>query len=186
MIISGKFTDVSITRTAGCSPHTIYNIQANLECFSHTKALSNGVGRQRSVTPLMLAALCERLIEKPNLYRDEIVIFLSDEFNTLVTALSISYALASAGWSKKVACCVAQERNADLQDFYLHELSAFRSYYLVFVDESGCDKRAGFRRTRWSPLSVTPKQVAQFHRNRRYQILPAYAQDGVVRWLLFV
>ena len=29
-------------------------------------------------------------------------------------------------------------------------------YHYVFVDESGCDKRIGFRRTGWSPLGVTP------------------------------
>jgi transposase/DNA-binding CsgD family transcriptional regulator len=63
---------------------------------------------------------------------------------------------------------------------YLHNLLSFYSYYLVFVDESGCDKRVGFRRTGWAPLGVTPAQVSQFHRGQRYQILPAYAQDGVV------
>jgi transposase len=41
-------------------------------------------------------------------------------------------------------------------------------------------KGIGFRRTGWSPLGVGPVQVARFHRERRYQILPAYAQDGIV------
>jgi hypothetical protein len=31
------------------------------------KASSNGVGRPRSITPLMLQALCEHLLEKPAL-----------------------------------------------------------------------------------------------------------------------
>ncbi|KAK2757175.1 hypothetical protein CKAH01_17013 [Colletotrichum kahawae] len=163
MIISRNFTDVSIARTAGYIPRTVYNIRSNLECFGHAKAPSNGV-RQRSVTQPMLAALCERLVEKPDLYRDEMVIFLSDEFDTLVTASSISRTLPSAGWSKKVARRVPQERNTDLRDFYLHELSAFRPYHLVFVDESGCDKRARFRQTGRSLLGVTPEQVARFHR----------------------
>lgn len=56
----------------------------------------------------------------------------------------------------------------------------FDSSQLVYVDESGCDKRIGFRRTGWSPLGVIPVQVAQLHRDQRYQILPAYAQDGIV------
>lgn len=34
--------------------------------------------------------------------------------------------------------------------------------------------------TDWSPLSVISVQVSQFHRSQQYQILPAYAQDGVV------
>ncbi|KAL0933551.1 uncharacterized protein CTRU02_212514 [Colletotrichum truncatum] len=180
MISSRQFTNVSIANAAGCSARTVYNIRANLECFGNTRAPPNGVGRPRSITPPMLSALCDRLIEKPDLYRDEMIVFLWDEFEIWVTASSISRALASAGWSKKVARRVAQERNADLRDFYLHGLSAFRSYHLVFVDESGCDKRAGFRRTGWSPLGVTPIQVARFHRDRRYQILPAYTQDGII------
>jgi hypothetical protein len=74
---------------------------------------------------------------------------------------------------------VAKERNADLRDHYLYNLSAFQSWQLVYVDESGCDKRISFRRTGWSPLGVAPIQVARFHRDRRWQILPAYTQDGI-------
>jgi hypothetical protein len=128
----------------------------------------------------MLSALLEQLIEKPELYQDEMAIFLYDEFDALVTTPTISRALASGGWSKKAARRVAKERNADLQDFYLHDLSEFRSYHLVYIDESGCDNRIGFRRTRWSPLGVTPVQIARLHRDQRHQILPAYTQDGIL------
>lgn len=48
------------------------------------------------------------------------------------------------------------------------------------MDESGCDKRIGFRRTGWSPLGTAPVQVSKFHRGQRYQILPAYTQDGLI------
>jgi hypothetical protein len=34
------------------------------------------------VTPLMLEALCDRLLEKPDLYVDEMAVFLWDEFET--------------------------------------------------------------------------------------------------------
>jgi transposase len=32
----------------------------------------------------------------------------------------------------------------------------------------------------WAPLGVTPVQIARFQREKRYQILPAYIQDGVI------
>ena len=67
-----------------------------------------------------------------------------------------------------------------LRDFHLRRLSEFSSYHLVYVDESGCDKRVGFRRAGWSPRETAPMQVAHFQRGDRYQILPAYAQDGIV------
>lgn len=175
MIFSRSLKDVEMAAVAGCSDRSIRAIRSNLRWFGTTKAPPNGAGRRRRITPSMLDALRERLLEKPGMYQDEMAVFLFDEFDVLMNTSAISRALASIGWTKKAARQVAKERNADLRDFYLYNLSAFRLYH-VYVDESGCDKRIGFRRTGWSPLGVTPVQVAQFHRDQRYQILPAYSR----------
>jgi hypothetical protein len=108
------------------------------------------------------------------------VAFLLDEFNAEVSAFSIGRALKARDWLQKTIRRVAKGRNADLRDLYLHNTSDIHSYHYVFVDESGCDKRIGFRRTGWSPLGVTPVQVSRFQREQQYQILPAYSQDGVI------
>jgi transposase len=180
MILSKSFKANKIAADAGCSTRTIHRLRSNIRAFGSTKAPPNGVGRPRSVTPPMLDALCQYLLEKPGLYRDEMVLFLWDEFEVLVTVSSIGRALASIGWTKKTIRRIAKGRNADLRDLYLYNTSGFYSYHYVFVDESGCDKRIGFRRTGWSPLGVTPVQVSRFKREKRYQILPAYTQDGVI------
>jgi hypothetical protein len=73
----------------------------------------------------MLEVLCDRPLEKPGLYVDEMANFLWDEFRVQVTNSSLKRALASAGWSKKVARQRAKEQNADLRDFYLHNLPDF-------------------------------------------------------------
>jgi transposase len=177
-----------IAKDVGCSERAVYAIQSNLRHFGSTKAPSNGVGRPRSVTPPMLDALCEYLLEKPDLYRDEMVLFVLDEFNTHVTPSSIGRTLKSRGWTKKTIRRIAKGRNANLRDLYMHNSwdSGFRSYHYVFVDESGRDKRSGFRRMGWSPLGVTPVQVARFQREKRYQILPAYTQDGIILARVFL
>lgn len=113
------------------------------------------------------------------------VIFIWDESRILVTTSSIRRALTLAGWSKKSIRQRANEQNAELREFYLHNILKFESYHLVYVDESGCDKRIGLRRTSWSPLGVVPVQPSQFHRDERYQIPPAYAQDGIVLSRIF-
>jgi hypothetical protein len=102
----------------------------------------------------MLDALREHLLEKLGLYRDEMAVFLFDEFSILVTVSSISRAFASIGWTKKATRYIAIERNADLRDFYLYNLSDFCLYHLVYMDGSRCDKRIGFRRTGWSSLGI--------------------------------
>jgi hypothetical protein len=129
----------------------------------------------------MLEALCDHLLEKPDLYLDEMAEILYDEFDVYASTYIINRGLRSHGLTKKVAQRIAQERNTDLRDYYLHQLSDFRSYHLVFIDESGCDKRAGFRRTGWSPHGVAPVQVSHFQQGQRYQMLPASCQDLMSR-----
>ena len=181
MILSKSFKNaVEIAKVAGCSPVTVRNIRLNLHVYGNTKAPPNGGGRKRSITPPMLDALREYLQEKPGSYQYEMVNFLQKEFGVRVTTSSVGRALASIGWTKKTIRRIAKGRNADLRDSYLHNISDFSPEHFVFVDESGCDRRAGFRRTGWSPLGVTPTQVALFQREQRYQILPAYAVDGII------
>ena len=119
----------------------------------------------------MLDVLCEHLLEKPDEDLDSMILFIWDEFETLVSRWTLSRALKARDWSRKATCLIAQGRNADLRDDYEHAM--------VFVDESGCDKRIGFRRYGWSPIGVTPAKIAQFQRGQRYQILPAYTEDGI-------
>jgi hypothetical protein len=128
----------------------------------------------------MLKALHEHPVERPDRYLDEIAVFLLDEFGSLVPTFTISRTLKLAGWSKNACRRVASGRKANLRDYYLHNLSSFRSYHLVYVDESGCDKIIGFRRTGWSPLGTTPVQIARYQREQRWQMLPAYTQDGIL------
>lgn len=181
MIISKEpLTNAEIARVAQCSERSVTNIRRNLDLFGNPRAPPNRVGRHKTVTPHMLQVLCDHLYENPGLYLDEMVVFLWKEFEIQATTSSIRRALISSGWSKKIARQRAKERNAELRDLYLNNISEFQSYHLVFVDESGCDKRVGFRRTGWSPLGTTPTQTSRFHRDQRYQILPAYTQEGII------
>ena len=126
IILSKSFlNDDQIARTAGCSTCAIRRIRSNLRCFRATKVPPNGGGRPRSITPPILSVLRNHLLKKPEIYQDEIVLFLLDEFEVLVIPFSISRALASVGWSKKTTYRITQERNADLRDLYLYNLSNF-------------------------------------------------------------
>lgn len=174
MLRSGELSISQMAKAAGCNKRTILRISSNIWTFGVVKALPNKGGRPRSISLVMLEGLCDHLLEKPNLYLDEMVLFLRDEFYVQATKSSISRALASKRWLKKTAWVEARERNHDFRDEYSHFLSNFRSHYLVYLDESGCDKRIVFRRTGWSSLGVTLVQVSKLYCDQRYQILPAY------------
>jgi hypothetical protein len=87
----------------------------------------------------MLAALCEKLAIVPCMRLEDMVTFLRGEFEVEVSRFSIRRALKDVDWSKKATQNIAQERNPDLRDEYMHDLSAFRSEQRVFIDESGVD-----------------------------------------------
>lgn len=178
-------TDKQVAESVRCSERSVRAARSNLKHFGSVQAPSNGGGRPASITPVMLDAMRERLLEEPGMYQEEMVAFLHEEFGTIVTTAAIGRALKKMGWTKKTTRRLAPERKAILRDFFFYELSEFSSFHLVFVDESGCDKRVGHRRTGWSPRGVAPVQVARFHRGERYHILPAYAQDGIVHFQVY-
>jgi DDE superfamily endonuclease/Winged helix-turn helix len=128
----------------------------------------------------MREALKEYLVKKPTLYLEELVINLSDDFGTFVSTSTVSKTLHAIGWSKKKARRVVAQRNPDLRDTYFHNSSDFSSYHRVYVDESGCDELDGLRRTGWSPFGTAPVHVTRLRRGERFQILPAYTQDGIL------
>lgn len=99
MIQSQSLTTSQMAGAPECSERTIKNIRKNLRLFGNVHAPPNRVGRRRTITPLMLEALRDHLLEKPCLYLDEMVIFLWDEFRMQATTSSIRMALAFNGWS---------------------------------------------------------------------------------------
>ena len=98
-----RLTTSQMAKVAKCSERSITNIRKNIRLFGSARAPPVPVGRQPSIAPIMLDALCDHLAEKPGLYIDEMAIFLWDEFNILPSSSSIKRALCRAGWTKKKA-----------------------------------------------------------------------------------
>jgi transposase len=180
MLVGGRLKAWQIADAIPCSTRTVKSHRANLRRFGTTTTPRNRGGRQRSITPSMLEALLELLDEQSDLYLDELAEFLLVEYDCRISLPTISRTLKLSGWSKKIPRRRVGEQSQELRDAYRYNLSFLDSDQLVFVDESACDKRVGFRRTAWSPRGVTPVQVTRFHRGQRYQILPAYTQDGIL------
>ena len=89
VIVSDEpLTAPQIAEAAGCIERSIKKcFPSNLKLFGCVRASPNGVGRRRSITPLMLEALYDHLLENPSLYLDETVVFLWEEFPQAYDAL---------------------------------------------------------------------------------------------------
>lgn len=85
MITSRSLTTSQMAEAAGCSKRSIITISPNLRMFGDVRAPLIPGGRPRVITPVMLEALCDHLLEKPDLYLDEMAEFLYDEFDVLMS-----------------------------------------------------------------------------------------------------
>jgi transposase len=112
MINDGRFTNCQIAKAAHCSIPAVKAIKRNLRDFGSTTAPPNGGGRPESINPLMRDALFEHLLRKPNLYLNEMVVYLWDEFGHHVTKSSINRTLQSTSWSKKNARRIANRQRS--------------------------------------------------------------------------
>jgi transposase len=177
-LLKEEFKPKLIASVALCSIRAVQRIR--LKQFEMPIQRANRAGRRSCITPAMENALCDLLLEQPYLYRSEMADFLYRKFRKRISERSLGRFLRSIGWTRTMIHRIAQQRSADLRDYYLHKMSQYKSYHLVFVDESGCDGRAGYRRWGWSPKGSSPVQVTKFGRGKRWHILPAYAQDGIL------
>ncbi|KAF0643862.1 hypothetical protein FPSE5266_07146 [Fusarium pseudograminearum] len=147
--------------------------------FESTKAPSNRVGCYKKVTPYKRDALLDRLADHPTTDRSEMITFLRDEFEDDVLLSTISRSLKDARWTRKNCHCVAQQRNLQLRDLYLYKLLKYKSYQMIFIDESGADRCVCYCNKGWALSGVIPVQVSRLNREQRYQILAAYTQEGI-------
>ena len=165
-----------------CSTNAVKRIRANLKCYDSTTAPNNGGGRPKCLTSEMRSFLHAELRSKSYLYADEMADLLHKNFpdENQPSKSTIYRFLRQSGITRKVACRKAQQRDADLVDLYIHDLAAFSAEHLVFIDESGANRHDGFRRYAWSARGKNAVQVTRLQRGQRYQILPAYTQDGIL------
>jgi hypothetical protein len=150
MISSGGLSASQMAKAAASVP---FRESPNIRALGSVKAPPNKAGRPPGDTPIMLESLCGHLLENPNLYLDEMRLFRAMSLTSRQRNPAIVALLHPKIWSKKKPARVkARERNLGLRDEYFHFTPDFDSYHLVYVNESGRDKRTGFRRTGWSRL----------------------------------
>jgi transposase len=179
-LLTQGFDTLLIASNVPCTMRTVQRIRIERQQSNMPVQRTTRVGRRSYMTTSMQEALCNMLTKQPYMYQCEMADFLYRNFRRTISERSISRTLRSIGWTRKTIRRIAQQRDADLRDHYLHRIAQYKSYQLIFVDESGCDRRTGYRRWGWSPKGSSPVQVTKFGRGKRWHILPAYAQDGIV------
>ncbi|KAI9147403.1 transposase [Paramyrothecium foliicola] len=185
-MIQCDLSTADIAKVIGCSERTIQRKRKQHLSPPEAKASPSPlnpftpVGRASHITPYMQEILRKQLERKPDMYQCEMATFLYKRSGVVVSSPTVCRGLKAMRYSVKTGRRVAKQRDDTLRDYYSWKVSQYEANQLIFVDESGCDKKAGQRRRGWAPIGKTPVMVDALNRDKRYQILPAYAVDGIL------
>jgi transposase len=124
MIRSNSLSDKDIANVVTCSTRTVRSARASHGIFGSVSAPKNVHGRRSSIPSHVLAALLDHLLTKPDLYLDEMVDFVWDQYELVVSIASVWRSLKAYNWSKKKNQRVARERDPELRRFHRFPLNS--------------------------------------------------------------
>ena len=135
--------------------------------------------------PSMLLGDYEQLIllkilgENTGIYLSEIQKKLQLHFGVEVSAATICRTLKFMGCTRQVIQYIALQRSDECRAKFMAEISVYDPSMLVWIDESGCDKRNCIRKRSYSIRGITPRDHRLLIRGTRYSAIPALSTEGI-------
>lgn len=124
------------------------------------------------------------ILENPRLQLSEVCTEIKTAIGVEVSPSTVCRLLAVYGFTRKKIQRIARQRSSDLRGQFMARVLQFSGDMLVFVDETGSDRRDMLRKYGYSFRGTPPFCHSMFSRGRRISAIVAIAADGVVGYEL--
>ena len=118
-------------------------------------------------------------LDKSGIYLREVQEELFDITGTWVSCATICRRTKCLGLSRQKMRNVALMRSEVLRAQYIADISVFDPSMLVFVDETGCERRNSIRRYAYGLRGITPVQHQLFVYGRRISCIGVLSARGI-------
>lgn len=134
------------------------------------------------LTDIDKLVILELAIEKPRIYLREIQTCLYEETGTEVDISTICRYLQFSGFTRQKLKVTAKQRSDELRAEYLSDMQIYSGHpeMLVFVDETGADRRDCMRKFGYSLRGVPARAQKILWRGQRVNALTAMSMDGIL------
>ena len=129
--------------------------------------------------PVQLTVLTLAL-EKPGIYLWEIQQELRWLYGLDISPASLCTFMKKSNFSRKKMQLIALQRDEELRAIFTMEVSLYPSHLLVFIDETGCDRRDGLRRFGYGLRGKPVKCQKLLVRGERISVIAAMTVEGVL------
>ena len=169
------------------------NLAVDPSTVCRTVALFNGSGNvdkrkypsnrgTAKLTEIDKIVIIESVLDKPQVFLREIQQILLTETGTGVAVSTIWRFLQTSNISRQKMVMIAKQRSEILRAEYLLDMKAFHGHpeMLVFVDETGADRRNCLRRFGYSLRGKPAISKKLFVRGQRVSAITAISTKGVL------
>ena len=129
--------------------------------------------------------LLKIIAEDVGIYLHEIQAKLLAMYGVSVTTATICRTLKFMGCTRQVIQHIAMQRSDELRAKFMAEISVYDPSMLIWVDESGCDRRNTIRKRAYGIRGITPQDHRLFIRGTRYSAVPVMSIEGIHDLQLF-
>ena len=173
-----KLTFKEIARNLNVAVSTAHSVWKRFESTGEVQASPKCKHRSRFNSREELQILTI-ILEEPRLSLRELCTRIENLIGVRSSPPSICRLLKRHGITRKHVQLAAKQRSADLRAQYRVRIGDFRRNQLVFLDETGCDRRDALRKMGYAVKGERATDTAIMVRGKRINVIAAISHDGV-------
>lgn len=120
------------------------------------------------------------LVENPPTYLHELSSMLLQSTGKDISTASIHRLLQKCGFSYKKLALRAQQRSGELRQKFMEEMTIYSPEMLVFVDETGTDKRSCLRKYGYAMKGRPAISEKLLVRGKRFSAISSMSMSGIL------
>ncbi len=128
-------------------------------------------GAPRKLTAMDEFLIIENILKQPSIYLHELQSDIRQVTGTDVDVSTICRFLKENNFSRKKLSYVALQRNAVLRGQFLSDISIYDPNMLLFIDETGCDRRDAMRKYGYSLVGKPACSHSLLVRGQRFSAI---------------
>lgn len=123
--------------------------------------------------------LVRLLSENPSIYLYELQQELERMFGVSISVSTICKTVRSMGFTRKAIHHIALQQSEQLRAEFMATISVYDPEMIIWVDESGCDRRNSARKYGYSLRGTPVRDHRLLCRGKRYSAIPVVSVEGI-------
>ena len=136
-------------------------------------------GPSKTLNDFEQFTVLQTLIHHPTAYLHEVQDHLFQATGVWVSASTVCRTISEHGFTHKKVEVIALQRSEQRRIEYMAEMSLFNPDMLIWIDETGSDKRKSVRKYGYSLRGIPPRTCQLFVGGKRVSAIPVMTTRGI-------